>query len=235
MPDRRYTILSTASLPFERIEPIPDSIDIRITPFIEIIARTNDELKSQIAAWSEKISTIVFTSAHAVKFVAGFLSRKPDWKIYCVRNETRLAVINYFGNNSIAGFEGNAFELSQCMINDGVRDALFFCGDQRMDILPENLKKNGITLTELVVYNTRLTPVHIDEQPDAILFFSPTAVKSFFSKNELSPGTTVFAMGKTTSSALKEFTDRPVIISPESDKAFVFNMAVEYAASHPVT
>jgi hypothetical protein len=53
--------------------------------------------------------------------------------------------------------------------------------------------------------------------------------------NELSPETILFAMGKTTSSALKQFTDKPVIISTESDKAFVINMALEYAASHPIT
>src|SRR5450432_2382176 len=103
-----------------------------------------------------------------------------------------------------------------------------------MDILPDILKKNGVRLTELIVYDTRLTPVQIKESPDAILFFSPTAVQSFFSINTLAPDTRVFAMGKTTAAALTTFTSNEIIISPESDKAYVFNMAVEHAASHPI-
>jgi uroporphyrinogen-III synthase len=235
MRDRRYTILSTSSLPLERIGQIPDSIQIRVLPFTEINARTDDFTISQIKALTENNSTVIFTSAHAVKFVADSLTRKPDWKIYCLRNETRIAVVNYFGSNSIVNIANNALSLSQFLIDDKVKEAVFFCGDQRMYILPDKLKKNGIQLTELIVYDTRLTPERIEEWPDAILFFSPTAVESFFSINELSTETIVFVIGKTTEAAVKKFTAAPVIISPLPDKAFVFNMAMEYAASHPIT
>src|ERR1700682_1905353 len=121
------------------------------------------------------------------------------------------------------------------MMSEGFKKAIFFCGDQRMDILPENLQKHGIHLTELIIYDTRLTPVQLEAGPDAILFFSPTAVRSFFSVNELSPGTMVFVMGKTTGEAFRQFTNSPFILSPEPDKAFVLNMAFEYAVSHPTT
>ena len=103
-----------------------------------------------------------------------------------------------------------------------------------MNILPENLKKHGVQLEELIVYKTRLTPKKLDARPDAILFFSPTAVRSFFSLNELFPETAVFAMGTTTARALKENTGIPVIVSPEADKAYVLDMAMEYAGSHPI-
>jgi hypothetical protein len=42
-------------------------------------------------------------------------------------------------------------------------------------------------------------------------------------------------MGKTTAAALNEFVSEPIIISPEADKAYVFNMAVDYAVSHPIS
>jgi uroporphyrinogen-III synthase len=120
------------------------------------------------------------------------------------------------------------------MISDGVKEALFFCGDQRLDILPDNLRNNGVELNELIVYETRLKPVKVKEPPEIILFFSPSAVKSFFSMNEISSGTTVIAMGATTAEALKQHTEHPVIISPEADKTYVINMALDYAASHPI-
>ncbi len=234
MPDQLFTILSTAPLPMERIENIPDTIDLRVVAFTEIEARINDSLKSRINSLSSEQLTVVFTSAYAVKFVAGLLNKKPDWKIYCIRNETRIAVINWFDSSSIVHFASNALTLSKCMIAENVREAVFFCGDQRMDILPDNLKNHGVELEEVIVYNTRLTPVLIKEQPDALLFFSPTAVRSFFSINSVNADCRIFAMGKTTAEAIRGFVQENIIISPEADKAFVFNMAVQYAASHPI-
>jgi uroporphyrinogen-III synthase len=234
MPERRFTILSTASLPFERIATVPDSVDVQVIPFIQIRPRSELELKPLITEWANQKLNVIFTSAHAVKFVSGLLKQKPDWNIYCIRNETKMAVVNAFGTDVNIRFADNALSLSRLMISDGVKKALFFCGDQRLDILPDNLKKNGIELNELIIYDTILNPLKIEEQPDLILFFSPTAVKSFFAQNEISSGTTVLAMGTTTAAALKNNTSHPVIISPEADKAYVLNMALNYAASHPI-
>jgi uroporphyrinogen-III synthase len=234
MSDRRITILSTASLPLERIRNIPASVDIQVIPFIEILQRPGAELMPVVTAYGSEKLNVIFTSAHAVKFVSGWLKQKPDWTIYCIRNETRIAVLNWFGPEVTCKFASNALFLSRLMISEGIQKALFFCGDQRLDILPDNLRSNGIDLIELVVYDTRLKPVKLKEPPEIILFFSPTAVRSFFSMNEISSGTTVMAMGTTTAAALKQYTEHPVIISPEADKTYVFNMALDYAASHPI-
>jgi uroporphyrinogen-III synthase len=234
MSERRLTILSTTSLPFDRIHYTPDHINIRVIPFIKIVPRASVELKPVLSAYASEKVNVVFTSRHAVKIVRDCLKEIPDWKIFCIRNETRMAVEKYFGQESIAQFAENALKLSQLMIAENIREALFFCGDQRMNILPDSVRKYGILLKELIVYDTLLTPRPIDDAPDIVLFFSPTAVRSFFSINELSSETTVFAMGETTASELKKFTANKIIISPKSDKASVFNMAVEYAASHPI-
>lgn len=234
MSERRTTILSTASLPLERIKNIPVSVDIQVIPFIEIIPRSGLELMPLINEYGSEKINVVFTSAHAVKFVSSLLKQTPDWTIYCIRNETRAAVLYYFGPGVKCKFAINAQSLSRLMISEGVKKALFFCGDQRLDILPDHLRKNGIVLTELVVYDTRLSPVKLKEKPEIILFFSPSAVRSFFSVNEISSGTTIIAMGTTTAAAVKQHTEHPVIISPEPDKTFVVNMALDYAASHPI-
>ncbi|HET7001443.1 MAG TPA: uroporphyrinogen-III synthase, partial [Puia sp.] len=203
MSDRRITILSTASLPLERIKNIPASIDIQVIPFIEIIQRPGVELMPVMTAYGSEKLNVVFTSAHAVKFISGWLKQKPDWTIYCIRNETRNAVLKCFGPEITCKFADNALILSNLMISEGVQKAIFFCGDQRLDILPDNLRSNGIDLKELVVYDTHLKPVKLKEPPEILLFFSPTAVRSFFSMNEISPDTTVIAMGTTTAEALK--------------------------------
>lgn len=235
MSERRYNILSTTSLPFERIKEIPDSINVSVVPFIQITPRPSVELIPIIAEIGSGNHSVIFTSVHAVKFVGECLKFKPAWKIYCIRQETRIAVEKFFGSESIIRYAESASALARCLIEDGTKEAVFFCGDQRLNTIPDNLIKHAVRLTEIIVYSTRLTPVLLKKQPDAILFFSPTAVRSFFSLNNLSPETRVFAVGKTTAAVLADFTSNPVFVSPETDKAFVFNMAVEYAASHPVT
>jgi uroporphyrinogen-III synthase len=234
MRDRRYTILSTANLPFERIGHIPETIDIRVVPFTEITARRDENLISRVSALAQQNLTAVFTSANAVKLVFDIIQEKPDWKVYCIGNETRNAVRNWLGNDSVFRSAENASALSDYLISDKVKKVEFFCGDQRMNILPDRLKENHIKLTEWVVYDTRLIPEQINYQPDAVLFFSPTAVKSFFSCNHLSTESKVFAVGKSTAATLQSFIAAPVIISPEPDKALVVHMAIEYAASHPI-
>ena len=148
MSDRRTTILSTATLPLGRIKNIPPTVNIQIIPFIEIILRPGVEMMPLIAEYGTEKLNVVFTSAHAVKFVSSLLKRTPDWTIYCIRNETRAAVLNCFGPDVSCRFASNALSLSGLMISEGVKDAMFFCGDQRLDILPDQLRKNGIILNE---------------------------------------------------------------------------------------
>lgn len=234
MPDHRYTILSTASIPFERIPQIPEAVDLQIIPFIEIVPREEESLRKQIISLADEKRTALFTSAHAVRWVARLLTKKPDWKIYCIRYETRLALTDWLGDTFDLKTGDNAKILSERILADGIQEVDFFCGDQRMDILPDQMRKKGVQLNEYIIYDTRLTPVPVENQPDAILFFSPTAVKSFFSMNTVSPAAKIFAMGQTTAAALKNFTVNPLIISTEPDKSFVIKMALEYAGTHPV-
>lgn len=234
MPDRRYTILSTASIPFERLPAIPESVNLQVIPFIEIIPREDESLRKQVRNLAEEQKAVVFTSAHAVRWVKKQFTIKPDWKIYCIRYETRRALTEWLGETYDLKTADHAKALSELMLADRIQDAVFFCGDQRMDIIPDQLKKHDVHLRELIVYDTKLTPVHIINHPDAILFYSPTAVNSFFSLNILTSSTTIFAMGQTTAASLKKYTSLPVIISPESDKSFVINMALKYAGTHPV-
>lgn len=234
MPEPFYTILSTASIPFDRIPEIPERVSLQVIPFIEIVFREDESLKKRINRLGEEKKTVIFTSAQAVRWVKNQLTEKPDWKVYCIRYETRRAITEWLGEQYDFKTADNAKALSELILSDRIQDAVFICGDRRMDILPEQLKKNGVGLVELIVYDTRLTPVKITNDPDAILFFSPTAVKSFFSLNVLTSLTSIFAMGQTTASSLKNYTNLPVIVSPESDKTFVVNMALNHAGTQRV-
>jgi uroporphyrinogen-III synthase len=81
----------------------------------------------------------------------------------------------------------------------------FFSGNIRKNTLPDLLNENYINWNEVVVYETTLNPKVITEKIDGILFFSPSAVKSYLKENKLE-NETCFCIGTTTAKALENKT-----------------------------
>ena len=132
-----------------------------------------------------------------------------------------------FGEHNIYATAGSAGQLAEKIIeNSFIKNVVFFCGDQRRNELPDRLKSQGIEVEELIVYKTIETPAILSKQYDGILFFSPSAVQSFLSKNSIAPQTQVFAIGTTTANAVKPFTRQPVIISPNPAKENLVHLAI---------
>lgn len=178
--------------------------------------KTEEIIDSSIAKKIEQLSheniNAVFTSMNAIEAVRKFIPSKSSWKIFCIGNTTMKLLKKIFGEENIAGIGDNALHLAENIISHpAIKKVYFFCGDQRRDELPAKLKEYNVEIEELVVYKTIETSHEILKKYDGILFFSPSAVQSFFSKNSISPGTKVFAIGSTTANALKLFTQQHVI------------------------
>ena len=78
----------------------------------------------------------------------------------------------------------DAVSLAELIAEDRfVDEVIFFCGDQRRDELPEILRQHEVVVNEIVVYQTIAVPHKIEKQYHGILFFSPSAVQSFFQKH----------------------------------------------------
>ena len=239
MADRQFTILSTGSMAMDESLMAangshPASLIVEVIPFIKIVLNSDEHTRDQILACAGQPLICIFTSANAVKAVRVVLDTVPDWRIYCVGSVTKKQVVSFFGESAILNYAGNAEDLSEKIIQGCVKQAVFFCGDQRRDVLPDKLKEHGIVLQELTVYQTLPTPVRVMENFDAILFFSPTAVASFFSMNTPSSKTILFALGETTAKALRGASKNEVLHSPRPDKESLVKMAIEYGQSHPM-
>jgi uroporphyrinogen-III synthase len=176
-------------------------------------------------------ATVVFTSMNAVEAVAGYMTemQQHDWEIYCIGNTTAKLVKKYFGENAIAGTTGSAAALGDLIVDDNNSDQIiFFCGDQRRDELPQILRDNGIEVNEIVVYHTIATPHKVQKGYSGILFFSPSAVDSFFSKNKVSGQTILFAIGSTTADTIKNHSTSQVIISDQPGKENLLKKVINY-------
>jgi uroporphyrinogen-III synthase len=231
MQQNKISILSTRPLQTELIDKaFGKNIEIETISFIETKAIEEDSLKERILHLSHHQLTVVFTSMNAVEAVAKCLdSSKPDWKIFCIGSTTKKLVTESFGENSIAGTADSASGLADVIIDQkNISSIIFFCGDKRRDELPEKLAQHNIEANEIEVYKTLETPRIIDKNYDAIIFYSPSAVSSFFSINKINKQTILFAIGNTTANEIKKYADNKIIIGKEPEKELLAEEAINY-------
>jgi uroporphyrinogen-III synthase len=221
-----HKILSTKKLdPSLKEEMEQKAVEVVEQEFITIQPINTLEKHQEVFLWitnTEPIA-VAFTSQHAVTYVFKHLHSydtyyvPAQWKLFCLEGATRNAVIEQKYDNQVVDTASNATELAKKIITNGTfKKALFFCGNKRRDELPALLKEQGIEVHEVIVYETVETPVVATQDMDAVLFFSPSAVKSFFSVNSLPKKTACFAIGATTAQAITDYTDNRVITSDDT-------------------
>lgn len=217
----KYKVLSTKKLDPSIIEYAKqNNIDIIEQEFISIKPIfTEDKQKQIIELTKSGIQHIVFTSSNAVTAFEKYLQAGDtfdlvNWKAFCLSGKTKEAILNssYLGINIIGEAE-NAPELAKKIIEQKIEEIIFFCGDKRRDELPSLLQQAGTKVHEIIVYKTVETPIVAANDFDAILFFSPSSVKSFFSVNQIKRNTICFAIGQTTADSIADFTDNKIITS----------------------
>lgn len=226
-----FRLLSTRPLDDETIEEAAERrVKIDCISFIDTEPIQTIDVQQEVETVLLQSATVVFTSMNAVDAVAGFMQEdQPEWSIYCMGNTTRQLVKEFFGDNSIAGTADNATDLAWLIIEEGeTEEVIFFCGDQRRDELPSILQNNGIGVTEITVYETIATPVLIKQHYNGILFFSPSAVDSFFSVNKVTGNTVLFAIGATTAAAIKKRSQAAVVVGDSAGKQALAEKAINY-------
>lgn len=212
----RIQILSTRPIEASQIKTAKEyGIDIDCISFIETTPIIEKELQKRIKDLMLTESTVVFTSMNAVDAVAAHLSKsKPDWKVYCIGITTNKLVKHYFGETAIIGTATNAAELAGLIVEERKTNRLnFFCGDQRREELPEILRNNSIRVNEIEVYRTTEIQHQIEKVYDGILFFSPSAVSSFFKSNQVPDSTIIFSIGATTAAEVQLNSKNKIVVS----------------------
>jgi uroporphyrinogen-III synthase len=206
------------------------SFEIDVVPFIRILPIQSGDLSNLIRELSLQSLTAVFTSMNAAETVIKELNgAKPLWTLFCIGSATRDTLIQYFGEQAIVGFANNASKLAYTIAEAGnVKEAVFFCGDQRRDELPMILEEKKIKVREVIVYKTILIDNKISENYHGILFFSPSAVSSFFTNNAIDPRTVVFAIGDTTAAVIKKYVENTMVISEGAGKENLVRAMIDY-------
>ncbi|MEJ7912634.1 MAG: uroporphyrinogen-III synthase, partial [Chitinophagaceae bacterium] len=165
---------------------------------------------------------------NAVDAVTEMVKEPVNWNIYCIGNTTKKLILEKLPAATIVATGENAGRLAERLVDDGVKDAVFFCSNIRRDELPNKLRSEGGVVEEVIVYETREQPTTLTKEYDAVLFFSPSAVNSFFTTNKIPKQTEVFAIGKTTAEAIRQYLNKRIIVANVTGKEELVQRAIAH-------
>ena len=153
-------------------------------------------------------SMLIFTSQNAVRLANknnALRNKIIGKKSFCVGQKTR-ELLEKFGFKVIQMRE-NADALAHFLVEKYKKNSFsFFCGRKRRSEIESLFKKNNITIEIHELYDTLFINKKFKSPFDGIIFFSPSAVLSFFENNKWSKDSHGFCIGKSTAETLKKYT-----------------------------
>ena len=177
--------------------------------------------------WGDEAQALfIFTSRNAVR--ACFEGKsKPSQRLNCLCvGRGTAALLEDYGQLVLETADG-AEALSKIILKKySSRSFIYFCGNRRLEILPGRLREAGVSLTEQIVYETKLNLLPFECAPDAILFFSPSGVESFTTTQSLKDRVAI-CIGPTTAAAAEKYT-KQIIISETPSVEAVLEAAAAY-------
>lgn len=172
----------------------------------------------QVTPFDLKNYSLIFSSVNGVNsFFKNQFKPNEDFtaknynKIYCVGEKTKKELRKHgFGTFKVVR---DAETLSKFIIGNCPHEKfLHFCGNLAIDVLDKSLPLQNIKYKKVTVYHTTETYPSIPEKYHAVVFFSPSGVRSFAKHNSLE-GMKLFSIGETTSNELKKYTKEKIFTS----------------------
>ena len=237
MNNTHAVILATREIPKELAQKVTQSgIELRQKNFIVVSQKYNAESFGH-SLNNPHTQARIFTSKNAVYSLQRLLSSKPR-PIAPKKNFTvgirATEMLAEMGVESNARAD-NAISLAQIIArNTDVKAVDFFCGNKSLDDLPEYLESKRIKVHKEIVYHTTMVHEKIEtDDLDGVLFLSPSAVYSFFKKNNLSVNVPAICIGATTAEAVHLRCDNPRILADEPTLEGTIDKLIEIFAHEP--
>lgn len=176
----------------------------------------------------------MFTSANGVKalkkLIKNGLQVRPEVQIFAVGSKTKEA-LEALGLEAKIPRTQDGAHLADLIIKEGkINSVIYFHGNLSRGEVTEKLQSQDIEVIEIEVYQTRIKPVKLPENPvEAVLFYSPSAVEGFRKGQGFEGGLPgLFAIGPTTAEALRNETDQGVEIADTPDTKELLKTVSDY-------
>ena len=162
------------------------------------ISPLNFELPEHNGSW-------VFTSQNAVNAIFS-ISKNINLifdKIYCVGENTK-SILSKNGQKVEKSFK-NSSKLANFISKKAKNEKFLFCRSNiKNDHFTAFFKKEKIDLKEIAVYNNKPNSLVLKDKFEAIMFYSPSGIKSFLKNNKLGSSYCI-CIGETTASYAKNY------------------------------
>ena len=198
---KKITILSTVKISEAYCELFAkNNIELVQHNFIKT-SPVNFKLPKHGGGW-------IFTSKNAVEAV--YLSKEKEkcdgMQHFCVGENTKSILIK--NGQKVLKMSNNSIKLANFLKKMNKNENYIFCrGSIKNKDFTKFFQIHAMNLIEIPVYKTKLAPLKIDLTFDGIMFFSPSAIKSFIKKNQIQ-NSECFCIGETTSNFAKKFSDK---------------------------
>jgi len=205
----RYKILFTKTFLLEEIQ---NKLGSDFEPlFINVIQTLSVKTPLEISDYQNFIITSYSAIEHFVKKAK--FSRNSHFFVVGEKSAKALKEMGYV----VTLQAKNAEILSQQIIKEIPKGKIMhLCSSIALKTLENKLSEAGYTYVKNVVYTTEpLFPVN-NEKADALVFFSPSGVESYFKNNKVEKEE-IFAIGKTTQKTLEKYTTKKIIRSEKEN------------------
>ncbi|TXF76094.1 uroporphyrinogen-III synthase [Chryseobacterium sp.] len=175
--------------------------------FVEVISTENISVKP----FDLEDNSLIFTSVNGVKsfFENGFEIREN--KIYCVGKTTEKSLAQK--GFQVFRTEKNAVNLADFIAEHSADEKfIHFAGNISLDTFHNKFLPESVDYKKVILYTTHLIYPELSRKYDAIVFFSPSGVRSFAKFNSLED-VQLFSIGETTEKELKKFTQNTISTS----------------------
>src|SRR4030095_768913 len=144
-----------------------NDIEIIEQEFISIRPVWNKETHDNILSFPKRgLLNAAITSANAAGILNDYMVADDTgyfiaWNFFSLQGKTKKAIqaAPFLREAFIVGEAANASLLADKIIRKEIKEIIFFCGDKRRDELPLKLREAGITVHEVILYETIGTPV----------------------------------------------------------------------------
>ncbi|WP_353776919.1 hydroxymethylbilane synthase [Winogradskyella sp. 3972H.M.0a.05] len=192
-------VYSTKLLTEAQRQLFNETIGAESSDFIKI---TLNRIKASILKAPH--DNVVITSKNGVEAITSIVPKEElkFKKIYCVGRRTKKLIEQKIG--PVTHVERNAKRLAEYLVeNIEGGSVTYFCSNLRLDDLPNILSQNNINVNEVEAYQTRFDALKIEHEIDGALFYSPSTVQSFVSRNRAKG--IAFCIGESTAKAARQY------------------------------
>ncbi|MDG2371991.1 MAG: uroporphyrinogen-III synthase [Flavobacteriaceae bacterium] len=171
--------------------------------------------------WPKIEDGIIITSSTALKSILKHKQFRTiiNLPFFCVGPITKNKLIKL--GLKVVLCENSAKELSYKLVEHYSDKAFnYFCGKQRLDIIENLMITNNISISFSEVYETKEKSKKVEDNFEGVLFFSPSAVKSFALNNSFN-SKKYFSWGNTTANEIAKHTNNYFISKKPEIKSLI--------------